>query len=151
MVREVSSLTELDSLAVVLVSILEPVARARGCIVALKGPLGAGKTSFVRLLAHHLGVDEADVASPTFVLAHEYMGRANLLIEHWDLFRLGGAPAELKEQVRPGMMRLVEWFDRAEEELAPPDLVIELAFPEDCGEQDERRLVEFSGELSKMF
>ena len=45
-----------------------------GDVVALIGPLGAGKTCFVRGLASGLGIDPAEVSSPTFVLCQEPKG-----------------------------------------------------------------------------
>jgi len=43
-----------------------------GDVIALYGPLGAGKTQLVRGLAEGLGLDPAAVSSPTFVLVQEY-------------------------------------------------------------------------------
>jgi tRNA threonylcarbamoyladenosine biosynthesis protein TsaE len=43
-------------------------------VVLLLGDLGAGKTAFVRGLAQGLGVDPADVSSPTFTLIPHYSG-----------------------------------------------------------------------------
>jgi tRNA threonylcarbamoyladenosine biosynthesis protein TsaE len=56
----------------------------------LFGSLGAGKTTFVRGVAHALGVDTALVASPTYVVIHDYPGtRLNLI--HVDAYRLVGS------------------------------------------------------------
>ncbi len=43
-----------------------------GDFLALDGPLGAGKTCFVRGLAEGLGLDPAEVSSPTFIICQEY-------------------------------------------------------------------------------
>ena len=62
-----------------------------GALLALDGPLGAGKTTFVRGLAAGLGLDPAVVSSPTFVICHEYGaadGRPALV--HIDAYRLSG-------------------------------------------------------------
>jgi tRNA threonylcarbamoyladenosine biosynthesis protein TsaE len=58
-----------------------------GDLIALDGPLGAGKTVFVRGLAAGLGVDARLVKSPTFVLHHVYGSPPRL--HHLDLYRLG--------------------------------------------------------------
>jgi tRNA threonylcarbamoyladenosine biosynthesis protein TsaE len=88
-----------------------------GAVVALIGPLGAGKTHLVRAVAE--GLDIADprvVSSPTFVLIQEYDAR--LPIYHFDAYRLRGA-AELfdlgvHEYFEGRGVCLVEWADRVE-------------------------------------
>ena len=58
-----------------------------GDLIALDGPLGAGKTVFVRGLATGLGVESSVVRSPTFVLHRVYGSPPRL--HHLDLYRLG--------------------------------------------------------------
>ena len=83
-----------------------------GAVVLLEGPLGAGKTAFVRGLAEGLGCDGEDVSSPTFTIVQEYRGRVTL--QHVDLYRLG--PAEVDdlalEDLMEGAVTAVEWPDR---------------------------------------
>ena len=63
-----------------------------GEILLLDGPLGAGKTIFVKGLAAGLDVDADEVTSPSFTLVNPYRGR--LPIFHIDLYRLdAGATA----------------------------------------------------------
>ncbi len=85
-----------------------------GEAVLLHGELGAGKTAFVRGLARGLGVDAADVVSPTFVLLTRYDGR--LALHHADLYRLsgGGDDRELGLDELPGERGVlaVEWAER---------------------------------------
>src|SRR4051794_16311178 len=58
-----------------------------GAVVALVGPLGAGKTHLSRAVAEGLGVpDGRVVTSPTFVLIQEYDGPVP--IYHFDAYRL---------------------------------------------------------------
>ena len=59
-----------------------------GELIALDGPLGVGKTRFVKGLALGMGLDPHDVCSPTFVLCRRY-GR----LAHVDAFRLEGPEA----------------------------------------------------------
>lgn len=58
----------------------------RGAVVALEGPLGAGKTTFVRFLAEALGFP-GQVTSPTYTLIHTYPTPEGPLV-HADLYRL---------------------------------------------------------------
>jgi tRNA threonylcarbamoyladenosine biosynthesis protein TsaE len=88
-----------------------------GAVVALIGPLGAGKTHLVRAVAEGLGVpDSRVVTSPTFVLIQEYEGR--LPVYHFDAYRLAGEVpfAELgaHEYLEGDGVCLIEWADRVE-------------------------------------
>lgn len=57
-----------------------------GTIVVLTGPLGAGKTRFVKAFASAWDVSPDEVASPTFVLCKHYQGTRP--ITHMDVYRL---------------------------------------------------------------
>jgi tRNA threonylcarbamoyladenosine biosynthesis protein TsaE len=85
-----------------------------GAVVALCGTLGAGKTRLVQAIAAACGVDRRDVASPTFVLAHEYRGRRTLY--HLDAYRLRSEAEFLalgpEEYFDKKAVTLVEWADR---------------------------------------
>ena len=88
---------------------------APGTVLALLGPLGAGKTAFVRGLAAGLGVPPREVVSPTYTLVHEHAGSPPLF--HADLYRLAG-PAEvadlgLEDDWERGGILAVEWAERA--------------------------------------
>jgi tRNA threonylcarbamoyladenosine biosynthesis protein TsaE len=94
---------------------------APGNVVTLEGPLGAGKTTFVRALVRELHGSDAAVASPTFVFWHRYAGEPP--IEHLDFYRIE-RPSEalelgLEESFRPGSIVLVEWAERLPD-LIPP-------------------------------
>ena len=95
-------------------------------VVYLTGELGAGKTTFARGFLEALGVAGA-VRSPTYTLLefHEVPG---LTVLHIDLYRLRDA-AELeslglREWARPGCLWLIEWPERGEQRLPPPDLTL---------------------------
>ncbi|PYS21541.1 MAG: tRNA (adenosine(37)-N6)-threonylcarbamoyltransferase complex ATPase subunit type 1 TsaE [Acidobacteria bacterium] len=57
-----------------------------GEIILLNGALGAGKTVLVKGIAHALGIDAAEVTSPSFTLVNPHPGK--LLLYHIDLYRL---------------------------------------------------------------
>jgi tRNA threonylcarbamoyladenosine biosynthesis protein TsaE len=86
-----------------------------GAVVALIGPLGAGKTHLVRAIAEGLGIaDSRVVSSPTYVLIQEYTAR--LPIYHFDAYRLRN-PAEFSdlgvhEYLQGDGVCLIEWADR---------------------------------------
>jgi tRNA threonylcarbamoyladenosine biosynthesis protein TsaE len=86
----------------------------RGCVIALSGDLGAGKTQLVKGLARGLGI-AACVHSPTFTLVNEYDG-GRLRLFHLDLYRLETpaqiALAGLEEFLQPDGVTVIEWAER---------------------------------------
>jgi tRNA threonylcarbamoyladenosine biosynthesis protein TsaE len=89
-----------------------------GAVIALIGPLGAGKTHLVKAIAEGLGIaNPAVVNSPTFVLIQEYDAR--LPIYHFDAYRLATANefADLgpEEYFRSHGVSLIEWADKVPE------------------------------------
>lgn len=106
-----------------------------GDLVALVGELGAGKTQLVRGMAEGMGVPPAQVASPTFVMVHEYAaapGRPVLV--HIDAYRLHsledlesiGWNASGESDLRQGAVVAIEWADRLEGSLGQQVLEITL-------------------------
>jgi tRNA threonylcarbamoyladenosine biosynthesis protein TsaE len=87
-----------------------------GEILLLDGPLGAGKTVFVKGLASAIGIDPAEVTSPSFTLVNPYVGR--FLLFHIDLYRLdeGAAAAysvDLEELLTDERaVVVIEWAER---------------------------------------
>ena len=84
-----------------------------GTLIALIGPLGAGKTQLTKGLAEGLGVTSM-VNSPTFVLMNEHVGRLRLF--HVDAYRLDDpedllAVGLLDDRAADGVT-VVEWADR---------------------------------------
>ena len=91
-----------------------------GDVVTLRGPLGAGKTTFVRGIALEL-TGEDTVSSPTFTFWHRYGPEATL--HHLDLYRIDDErellDMGLEEAFGPHGIVLVEWPERAPS-LVPP-------------------------------
>ena len=105
-------------------------------MVALSGPLGAGKTTLVRGLLAHLGVRSA-VRSPSYALLENY-DTPHCQALHVDLYRLSH-PEEveglgLRDFDNPGALWLVEWPERAAGLLPPADLRAQLRIESDYHE-----------------
>jgi tRNA threonylcarbamoyladenosine biosynthesis protein TsaE len=85
-----------------------------GCVIALCGDLGAGKTQLVKGLARGLGV-RGRVQSPTFSLVNIYEG-GRLPLYHLDLYRLETLAqifaAGLEPYLQPDGVTAVEWAER---------------------------------------
>jgi tRNA threonylcarbamoyladenosine biosynthesis protein TsaE len=80
----------------------------------LSGALGAGKTVLAQGVAAGLGIDPAEVQSPTYTLVREHAGPGGRLV-HIDLYRL--SPAEVlalgAEELLAGPgVKVVEWAER---------------------------------------
>lgn len=112
--------------------------RARGVrrlVVALRGPLGAGKTAFVQGLAAGLGAPPESITSPTFVIAAETETPAGRLV-HVDWYRLEGEgeleAAGLRDWLAGGVLA-VEWADRFPGALPAERLDIALVPTDDPG------------------
>jgi len=102
-----------------------------GDVLLLQGELGAGKTCLAQGIGRGLSVAEA-VKSSSFVLVNEYNGR--LHVYHADLFRLN-QPQEvvelgLEENAADGLL-LVEWPDRAPQELPQEHLLVRFEILDD--------------------
>ncbi len=85
-------------------------------VIALDGPLGAGKTRLVQAISAACGVERAGVVSPTFVLMHEYHG--DRPIYHVDCYRLRDDDEfnqlGVDEHFGPPNLVLIEWAGRME-------------------------------------
>jgi tRNA threonylcarbamoyladenosine biosynthesis protein TsaE len=98
-------------------------------VVFLQGELGSGKTTLARALLRELG-EQGTVRSPSYTLIENYE-LAGWRVLHLDLYRLR-EPAELeqlalREELRAGVLLLVEWPERALADLPDPDLRIVLS------------------------
>lgn len=87
-----------------------------GEILLLSGPLGAGKTLFVKGVAEGLGIAAEEVTSPSFTLVNPHKGRKTLY--HLDLYRLAeGAFAAQAVDLDDLLMEedaiiIIEWAER---------------------------------------
>jgi len=137
-----SSHEETFQLGVRLARVLE-----KGSIVAFRGPLGAGKTCFIKGIARGLGVQE-EVTSPTYTIVSEYQGflssendgKVPVQVNHIDAYRLRGnddfSAIGGEETVFGGGISVIEWCERI------PDFVPAGAFRVDIDiKEDGKRLI----------
>ena len=121
-------------------------------IVELHGPLGAGKTTFVRLLLRALGV-EGRIKSPSYAVMESYELPASSgggSASHFDFYRFGD-PREWEDAgfrdvfAAPGL-KLCEWPEKAAGQLPAPDLQLFIELTADDSRRvravGARRLVE---------
>ncbi|PHR61246.1 MAG: tRNA (adenosine(37)-N6)-threonylcarbamoyltransferase complex ATPase subunit type 1 TsaE [Robiginitomaculum sp.] len=103
----------------------------QGDIVALRGGLGVGKTSFSRGLISQL-CDVDEVPSPTYTLVQTY-DAPNFSIWHFDLYRLENEAdvweLGIEEALDDGVC-LIEWPERIEGLLSGAELMLEFVFEE---------------------
>jgi tRNA threonylcarbamoyladenosine biosynthesis protein TsaE len=106
--------------------------------IALSGPLGAGKTTFVRHLLRALGV-VGRIKSPTYAVMEPYdvKGRA---VSHFDFYRFSDprewADAGFRDLFAAPGLKLAEWPDNAAPLLPVPDWRLQIE-PDDT---DARRV-----------
>lgn len=87
-----------------------------GGVLLLFGGMGAGKTVLAKGAAEAIGIDPAEVQSPTFTVINEVLGANGACLVHVDLYRL--EPEEVAELgleellVGPGL-KIVEWAERS--------------------------------------
>ena len=102
-----------------------------GDAILLKGDLASGKTTFVQALVLALGSD-AEVTSPTFMLAHFYPIENGVFL-HLDAYRLSGV-AEFRnlglEEYIVDSITTIEWGNIVEG-LVPDSLSIAFEFVDD--------------------
>jgi tRNA threonylcarbamoyladenosine biosynthesis protein TsaE len=95
-------------------------------VFTLEGPMGAGKTTFVKALCAAKGVEDA-TASPTFSIINQYISGNQQTIYHLDLYRLRDEEEAIAAGVedtiyQPGAISFIEWPDIIAP-LLPPDTV----------------------------
>ncbi|MDP2939579.1 MAG: tRNA (adenosine(37)-N6)-threonylcarbamoyltransferase complex ATPase subunit type 1 TsaE [Candidatus Omnitrophota bacterium] len=113
----------------------------KGDIICLFGGLGTGKTTFVKGLAHGLGIKSNVVNSPSFVLIKEFKGR--LPFFHFDLYRIKNLKEilslGLEEYLFDDAVCVIEWAKHLGKEFLDSYLKIGFNF-----KSPEVRLIKFS-------
>ena len=105
-----------------LAALLSP---APDAVIELHGPLGAGKTTFTRLLLRALGVS-GRIKSPSYAVMEPYTLPGGGTAAHFDFYRFGD-PREWEDAgfrdifAAPGL-KLCEWPEKAAGQLPPADM-----------------------------
>ncbi len=111
-------------------------------LFAFKGSMGAGKTTFIKVVCEELGVVSM-VNSPTFAIVNEYFTEQNESVYHFDFYRI-----KKKEEVfdigyedylYSGNYCFMEWPELIEELL--PDNIVYVSIEENL--QDGSRTIVF--------
>jgi tRNA threonylcarbamoyladenosine biosynthesis protein TsaE len=100
-----------------------------GDVVSLYGELGAGKTTMVKGIASAFGIKERDITSPSFTIIAEY--ESEIPFNHIDLYRLSVsdvADLGLHEYLGRDAVSVVEWAERAEDELPDDAVKVEIRY-----------------------
>lgn len=118
---EIKNISELDAAARAFVNAI-----GNRRVFALRGEMGAGKTTFVAAVCRALGVEGALAASPSFSIINEYADAAGNPLYHFDFYRIDdveeGAATGAEEYFDSGALCFVEWPERIEP-LLPEDTV----------------------------
>ncbi len=97
-------------------------------VIALRAPLGAGKTVLAKGIARGLGVTDL-VTSPTYTIISEYAGHLRFI--HVDLYRIDSEEEydqlAVNELVDYGTVVVVEWPERAGANLPEGTLTVEIS------------------------
>lgn len=121
---EVNGLNELSTAAKALLSFAEDEK-----IIAFEGDMGAGKTTFIKVLCAELGVNEV-VTSPTFSIVNEYAA-ADGTVYHFDFYRIKNLQEAYdigyEEYFYSGDFCLVEWPERVAELLPERYIKVSIA------------------------
>jgi len=100
-----------------------------GDIIAYKGGMGAGKTTFTRGLAQGMGLAD-EVISPTFALVNEYRGKTTLY--HFDMYRIENADdletTGFYDYPLDESVFAIEWSENIEKILPVSAIIIEIEY-----------------------
>jgi tRNA threonylcarbamoyl adenosine modification protein YjeE len=95
----------------------------KNALIFLEGEMGAGKSTFARLVLRHVAPAQRSMGSPTFPLVQEYTASDDSRVYHIDLYRLkneheledSGIESQIEE---PGSTAMIEWASMFESSFA---------------------------------
>jgi len=84
-------------------------------VILFNGEMGAGKTTFIKVLAKKLGVNDV-TGSPTFSLVNEYQTFDNQIVYHFDVYRIKSEEEAydmgMDEYLYSGNWCFIEWAEK---------------------------------------
>lgn len=124
-----------------------------GLTIYLHGDLGAGKTALTRAILHAAG-HQGNVKSPTYTLAEPYQVEINgkpVKVMHFDLYRMISAEefidAGFRDEFNHETICIIEWPEKADGVLPPPDIDITITI-KDVGREVKLRAFSSKGNAS---
>ena len=120
-----------------------------GEIIELIGDVGAGKTTLTKGVAIGLGIDDY-VQSPSFTISRVYQGRDNIILSHYDFYRLDDAGImanELQEVISdPNTVTIIEWAEAVRGVLPKDRLSIQIVA---SSESSRKLIINADGDISR--
>lgn len=122
------TIQDINDLSRAAAEIIEAIGDRR--IVALRGNMGAGKTTLVAEMMRQLGMDD-EASSPTFAIVNEYhSSNTGQTVYHFDFYRLESSAEAydigIEDYWDSGNLCLMEWTENIEDILPDDTLFIEI-------------------------
>jgi len=104
-----------------------------GALICLRGELGAGKTALTRAFLRACGIT-GRIKSPSYALLESYKV-SSLYFYHIDFYRFSDSSewqdAGFRDLFRPDAVVLIEWPEKAGDQLPAPDIMVHLSYAGD--------------------
>lgn len=117
--------------------------RGEADVVAFYGPMGAGKTTLIKDLCHHMGVTD-EVNSPTFAIVNEYVTDQGESVYHFDFYRIKKLEEAYdigyENYFYSGRLCLIEWPELIEPLLPERYLRVDIRL----GATDDERIIKIA-------
>lgn len=116
---------------------------AAGDVIALYGPLGAGKSALARALISRLCPYETDIPSPTFTLVQTYDMPDGTPLWHLDLYRIESPDDAIELGIEDALLDavcLIEWPERLDSLLPDSCLSIHINLVADSLDSQMRQV-----------
>jgi tRNA threonylcarbamoyladenosine biosynthesis protein TsaE len=128
------TIQSVDELEAVADALIETMSESN--VFAFFGSMGAGKTTFIKVLCRKLGIENV-VNSPTFAIVNEYELPKGEPVFHFDFYRLEKAQEALdigyQEYIESGYLCLMEWPEKIENLLPENSVYVNIQSGDNTG------------------